>query len=93
MLKSFGGLYEGGLCGAVLRPTLIEGVDAANPAVREEICGPVFTVQTFGDEEEGLALAAHERYGLAAGLHTTDIARALRDARHLRRHRVDQPLV
>ncbi|MCY1221516.1 NAD/NADP-dependent betaine aldehyde dehydrogenase [compost metagenome] len=54
---------------------------ADNPAVQEEIFGPVLTVQTFDDEEEGLALASHERYGLAAGVHTADIGRALRAMR------------
>jgi len=81
VLRCGGGLFEGGPGGAFFRPTLIECVDAANPAVREEIFGPVLTVQTFGDEEEGLALAAHEHYGLAAGVHTADIGRALRAMR------------
>jgi hypothetical protein len=49
--------------------------------VLEEIFGPVLTVQTFADEGGGLALAAHERYGLAAGVHTADIGRALRAMR------------
>ena len=67
--------------GAYYQPTLIERVDAANPAVVEEIFGPVLTLQTFDSEEEGLALAAHEHYGLAAGVHTADIGRALRAMR------------
>ena len=71
----------GGPGGAYFMPTLIEGVDGSNPAVREEIFGPVLTVQAFDDEEEGLALAAHEHYGLAAGVHTADIGRALRAMR------------
>ncbi|MGY2489234.1 aldehyde dehydrogenase family protein [Cupriavidus sp. CP313] len=80
-LRCGGGLFDGGPGGAYFQPTLIEGVSAANPAVQEEIFGPVLTVQTFEDEEEGLALAAHERYGLAAGVHTADIGRALRAMR------------
>ena len=80
-LRCGGGLHEAGGGGAFWRPTLIQQVDAANPAVLEEIFGPVLTVQTFADEEEGLALAAHERYGLAAGVHTADIGRALRAMR------------
>lgn len=78
-----GGLADVGAGGAYYRPTLIEQVDAANPAVIEEIFGPVLTVQTFDTEEEGLALAAHEHYGLAAGVHTADIGRALRAMRQL----------
>jgi aldehyde dehydrogenase (NAD+) len=76
-----GDLYEGGPGGAYYRPTMIENVAASNPAVQQEIFGPVLTVQTFEDEDEGLALAAHERYGLACGVHTADIGRALRAMR------------
>ena len=65
------------------QPTLLEGVGADNPAVQQEIFGPVLTVQTFDDEEEGLALAAHESYGLAAGVHTADLGRALRAMRSI----------
>lgn len=85
-----GGRIEGGglrddICGrgSYYLPTLIHDVDAANPAVREEVFGPVLTVQTFDTEEEGLALAAHEHYGLACGVHTADIGRALRAMRSI----------
>jgi aldehyde dehydrogenase (NAD+) len=58
-------------------------VTSANPAVREEVFGPVLTVQRFDDEDEGLALAAHAQYGLAAGVHSADLGRALRAVRRL----------
>lgn len=64
-------------------PTLIGGVTQDNPAIVEEIFGPVLTVQTFETEEEALALSAHPVYGLAAGLFTTDLSRTLRFARAL----------
>jgi aldehyde dehydrogenase (NAD+) len=76
-----GGVYDGGPGGAYFQPTLLEGVTADNPAVQQEIFGPVLTVQVFDDEEEGLALAAHESYGLAAGVHTADLGRAMRAMR------------
>jgi len=76
-----GAVVDGGCGGAYYLPTLIEGVTAANPAVLEEIFGPVLTVQTFADEAEGLALAAHPSYGLAAGVHTSDFGRAMRAVR------------
>ncbi|MGR3824821.1 MAG: aldehyde dehydrogenase family protein [Salipiger marinus] len=69
--------------GSFYRPTLIGGVDAQSPAIREEIFGPVATFQTFDSEEEALALAAHPTYGLAAGLFTRDLSRALRLTRAL----------
>lgn len=78
-----GGALQEGLGGAYYQPTLIAGVDAENPAVREEIFGPVLTVQVFDDEAEALALAEHPTYGLAAGVHTADLGRALRLTRAL----------
>lgn len=67
--------------GFFYQPTLLGGVDAANPAVTEEIFGPVLTLQTFTDEAEALALADHPTYGLAAGVFTRDLSRALRMTR------------
>ncbi len=80
-----GGGHRDDVCGqgSYYLPTLIHGADAANPAVIEEIFGPVLTVQTFETEDEGLALAAHPHYGLAAGVHTADLGRAMRAMRAL----------
>ncbi|WP_077967443.1 aldehyde dehydrogenase family protein [Ensifer adhaerens] len=64
-------------------PTLLSGVAATSPAVTEEIFGPVLTVQSFHDEDEALALADHPTYGLAAGLFTRDLSRAIRVTRKL----------
>jgi aldehyde dehydrogenase (NAD+) len=64
-------------------PTLLAGVDQASPAVTEEIFGPVLTLQTFETEEEALLLADHPTYGLAAGLFTRDLSRAVRVTRRL----------
>jgi len=64
-------------------PTLVAGVDQRSPAVIEEIFGPVLTLQTFEDEEEAVNLADHPSYGLAAGLFTSDLSRAIRLTRRL----------
>jgi aldehyde dehydrogenase (NAD+) len=69
--------------GYFYKPTLIANVDQDNPAVAEEIFGPVLTVQTFETEEEALALSSHPTYGLAAGLFTTDLSRTIRLTRRL----------
>ncbi|CAL92832.1 aldehyde dehydrogenase family protein [Azoarcus olearius] len=82
-VKCGGRIVDGGYGGAYYLPTLIDGVDTANPAVSEEIFGPVLTVQTFDDEEEGFALASHDSYGLAAGVHTSDVGRAMRAVRRI----------
>jgi aldehyde dehydrogenase (NAD+) len=69
--------------GYFYEPTLIAGVAQDNPAIVEEIFGPVLTVQTFETEEEALALSTHPVYGLASGLFTADLSRTLRFARAL----------
>ena len=69
--------------GGYYAPTILTGVHPDMEAVRDEIFGPVLTVQTFDDDDEALALADHPSYGLASGLHTADIGRALRFARRL----------
>lgn len=63
------------------QPTLLAVSGHDNPAVQEEIFGPVLTVQIFDDEAEGLTLASHPTYGLCAGVHTKNIDRALRAMR------------
>ncbi|HZU56981.1 MAG TPA: aldehyde dehydrogenase family protein [Actinocrinis sp.] len=65
-------------------PTVLADVDQDSPFVQEEIFGPVLTVQPFDTEEEAIRLANGTAYGLAAGLQTTNIARAHRVAEQLR---------
>lgn len=72
-----------GQAGAFYRPTILTGVDHQATIVREEVFGPVLTVQTFDSEQAAFELAAHESYGLAAGIHTSDISRALRGIRKI----------
>ncbi len=59
-------------------PTILATEDHENPAVREEIFGPVLTFETFEDEEEAISTANHSSYGLCAGLYTRDLSRAMR---------------
>jgi acyl-CoA reductase-like NAD-dependent aldehyde dehydrogenase len=64
-------------------PTVIADVDDEAQCVKEEVFGPVLTVQAFDTEEEAIARANGTRYGLAAGVQTTNIARAHRVAAQL----------
>ena len=69
--------------GSYYKPTLLARVTRETEAVRDEIFGPVLTVQTFTDEAKAYAMANDSHYGLAAGVHTGDVARALRATRAL----------
>jgi acyl-CoA reductase-like NAD-dependent aldehyde dehydrogenase len=65
-------------------PTVVADVPNDAAIVQEEIFGPVVTVQPFDTEDEAISLANSTSYGLAAGLHTTDLKRAHRVAAKLR---------
>ena len=66
--------------GSFLEPTVITGLGPDCRVNREEIFGPVVTVQPFDTEEEALALANATPFGLSASLWTRDLGRAQRVA-------------
>ncbi|PWC39472.1 aldehyde dehydrogenase family protein [Azospirillum sp. TSO35-2] len=65
------------------KPTIIDDAAATDDLVREEIFGPVLTVQIAEDAAHALALANDCRYGLVAGVYTSNIANALKLARDI----------
>ncbi|WP_256661055.1 aldehyde dehydrogenase family protein [Pseudomonas sp. DY-1] len=66
-----------------LEPTLLGNVRASMRIAREEIFGPVITVERFEGEAEALHLANYAPFGLTAGVWTRDLAKAHRAARRL----------
>ncbi|MBB4933528.1 aldehyde dehydrogenase (NAD+) [Lipingzhangella halophila] len=74
---------DGGLGGYFYEPTILVDVDNSMRVVREEIFGPVVAIMPFDTEEEVTRLANDTEYGLAAGVWTTNLARAHRMAARL----------
>lgn len=66
--------------GSFYAPTILENVTEEMTGFKEEFFGPVLTVHRFDEVEEGIAMADHPTYGLAASIHTTDIRKALHAA-------------
>lgn len=78
--------YTEGECakGYFMRPTIFDNCTPDMTIVREEIFGPVVTIQTFKTEEEAIALANDTDYGLAGGVFTHQLERALRVVKEVR---------
>ncbi|KAL4936898.1 hypothetical protein BDV06DRAFT_232940 [Aspergillus oleicola] len=64
--------------GYYIQPTIFADVDEKMSIVREEVFGPVCTVQKVKDEAEAIQMANNTNYGLAAAVHTTNINTAIR---------------
>ncbi len=75
----------GGDVGAdgVLRPTLVVDATPEMKVCSQEVFGPVVTVTRYDDFEDALRMANDTRYGLQAGVFTSDVTKALRAARTL----------
>ncbi len=70
--------------GFFVAPTVFADCTPGMSIVRDEIFGPVLAVQKFHTEEEAVALANDTPYGLAGGVITKDISRAMRVVKALR---------
>lgn len=78
--------YTEGECakGYFVRPTVFDDCTDDMTIVKEEIFGPVVTIQTFKTEQEAIDMANNTPYGLAGAVFTADGARALRVIKEIR---------
>ena len=75
-LKESGGWF--------VEPTIFTDVKPDSHLFQTEIFGPVLAVTQFDTMEEGIRLANHSDYGLAASVFTTSNKTAINAARQLR---------
>lgn len=66
--------------GFFLEPTVLSEATMDMAVASQEIFGPVAVVIPFDDEADAVRMANDNRYGLGAGVWTTDVARAHRVA-------------
>tara|TARA_B100002051_G_scaffold266485_1_gene293703 strand:+ start:1083 stop:2579 length:1497 start_codon:yes stop_codon:yes gene_type:complete len=75
-MKETGGCY--------FEPTIFKNVENSMKIAQEEIFGPVLTALTFKDYNEAISIANDTEYGLAAGVWTKDINKAIKASREIR---------
>ena len=73
-----GTAYE---AGSYYLPTILAGLPNTARLCREEVFGPVLALLPFTDEDDLIAQANDNEYGLACGIYTADFARAWRVGR------------
>lgn len=78
-------IETGGLRSArnIIAPTLLTQVPRSAKVWTEEIFGPVAVLLPFDHWEEAIREVNSSRYGLMAGVYTSDIKRAFQAAREL----------
>ena len=76
-------VYGGRRDGALLQPAILAGVDPSLRLACEEAFAPVVGLVPFATLDEAIAQANATPFGLAAGIFSTDISRAMMAARRL----------
>jgi acyl-CoA reductase-like NAD-dependent aldehyde dehydrogenase len=75
---------EGSRSGLFVQPSIFTGVNNRMRIAQEEIFGPVLSIIPFQDEDEAVAIANDTIYGLAAGVWTTSMRRAINVSNRVR---------
>ena len=67
-----------------VQPTIFTGVSNDMQIAQEEVFGPVLSIIPFDNEDDAVQIGNDIVYGLAAGVWTSDIGRALRMSERLK---------
>jgi acyl-CoA reductase-like NAD-dependent aldehyde dehydrogenase len=70
-------LAGGAVNGAIMQPTIVDGVRREMKLYAEESFAPVLTVQRVDSDDEAVKVANDSEFGLSAAVFSRDIARAL----------------
>jgi aldehyde dehydrogenase (NAD+) len=70
--------------GLFVQPTIFRDVDNSMELAQEEIFGPVLSVIPFETEEDAISIGNDTKYGLAAGIWTSNLNRAMRVSKAIR---------
>lgn len=76
-------LLHGSARGNLVSPSVLTGLPADSPLLREEIFGPVALIIPVDGEEEAVRVANDTPYGLAGAVHTADVERGIAVARRI----------
>ncbi|MFF2849805.1 aldehyde dehydrogenase family protein [Streptomyces sp. NPDC058001] len=76
-------LVEGRTIGNLVEPTVLTGLPADSPLLRQEIFGPVALLIPFDGEDEAVRIANDTPYGLSGAVHTADAERGVNFARRI----------
>ncbi|MGW6404047.1 aldehyde dehydrogenase family protein [Streptomyces sp. NPDC055134] len=76
-------LLHGKVVGNLVEPSVLTGLPADSPVLRQEIFGPVALLIPFDGDEEAVAVANDTPYGLSGAVHTRDVERGVAFARRI----------
>ncbi|KAL3232920.1 Aldehyde dehydrogenase 5, mitochondrial [Nakaseomyces bracarensis] len=70
--------------GYFFKPTIFADVKENMAIVKDEIFGPIVTISKFSTVDEVIDMANDSQYGLAAGIHTKDVNKAVEVSNRLK---------